>query len=175
MLRNVLLGLLDAEPRYGYELKAVFESFLGGTWPLNPGQVYTTLARLEKDGLVAADVVPQDGLPDRKVFALTDDGRAELGDWFESVDTGPVRLREELFLKIAVRSLTDPAAAAALIASQRAAHLDTLAELQSAGDDAHVAPTTALLLEGAMLRLEADLAWLDLAESRLKGWPEPPP
>lgn len=170
MLRNVLLGLLDAEPRYGYELKAVFESFLGGTWPLNPGQVYTTLARLERDGCVVAEVVPQDGLPDRKVYALTDTGRDELHRWFDGVDRGPVRLRDELFLKVAVRSLTDPASAATLIAAQRAAHLDALAELQSATDDAHVEPTTGLLIEGAMLRLEADLRWLDVAESRLKGW-----
>ena len=169
-LRNVLLGLLDAEPRYGYELKAVFEAFLGGTWPLNPGQVYTTLARLEKEALVVAEVVPQDGLPDRKVYALTAAGRAELDGWLDDVDRGPVRLRDELFLKVAVRSLTDPAAAAALISAQRAAHLDALAELQSALDDAGLAATTELLVEGAMLRIEADLRWLDVAESRLKGW-----
>lgn len=173
MLRQVLLGLVDAEPRYGYELKAVFEAFLGGTWPLNPGQVYTTLARLEKDGLVAAEVVPQDGVPDRKVYELTKAGRAELRGWFDAVDDGPVRLRDELFLKIAVRSLTDPVAASELIARQRAAHLDALAEIQSATSDASTHPTTALLLEGAMLRLEADLEWLDVAESRLKVWPEP--
>jgi DNA-binding PadR family transcriptional regulator len=172
VLRFVLLGLLDAEPRYGYELKAVFETFLGGTWPLNIGQVYTTLARLEKDGLVEAEVVPQDLLPDRKVYALTDEGRAELDAWATAPARGPVRLRDEFFLKIAVRSLTDTAAAAALIHAQRAAHLDALAELSSAQDDAGLHPSTALLLEGAMLRLEADLKWLDVAESRLKKWPE---
>jgi DNA-binding PadR family transcriptional regulator len=173
VLRLVLLGLLDAEPRYGYELKAVFEAFLGGTWPLNIGQVYTTLGRLEKDGLVEAHVVPQDLLPDRKVYALTDAGRAELAAWASAPATGPVRLRDEFFLKVAVRSLSDPAAAAELIHGQRAAHLDMLGELASALEDAGLHPATALLLEGAMLRLEADLRWLDEAESRLKAWPEP--
>lgn len=172
MLRFVLLGLLDAEPRYGYELRAVFESFLGGTWPLNIGQVYTTLTRLERDGLVVAEVVPQDLLPDRKVYALTDAGRAELERWSGEAEVGPVRLRDEFFLKVAVRSLSDPAAAARLIHAQRTAHLDSLAELTRAQDDAGLHPATALLLEGAMLRLEADLRWLDVAESRLKAWPE---
>src|SRR5439155_20459473 len=104
MLKFVLLGLLDAEPRYGYELKAVFEQLLGGTWPLNIGQVYTTLSRLERDGLVECHLVPQELLPDRKVYALTDAGRAELTAWAEQPDTGPVSLRDEFLLKIAVRA-----------------------------------------------------------------------
>ena len=170
MLRFVLLGLLDAEPRYGYELKAVFEQFLGGTWQLNIGQIYTTLGKLETEGLVAAEVVPQDSSPDRKVYALTATGRDALADWAGTVEEGPVRLREELFLKVAVLSLTDGARARALIHEQRTAHLATLAglyDLQGAAPH----PATELLLEAAMLRLEADLRWLDLAEDRLKEWP----
>lgn len=170
MLRYVLLGLLDAEPRYGYELKAVFERFLGGTWALNLGQVYTALTRLETEGLVTCEVVPQDGVPDRKVYALTKIGRAELARWADQPDDGPVRLREELFLRIAVRSLSDPAAAAQAIRAQRSEHLATLARVSDAGTDPELHPATSLLLEGAMLRLEADLRWLDVAEDRLKGW-----
>ena len=169
MLKFVLLGLLDAEPQYGYELKAVFERFLGGTWPLNLGQVYTTLTRLEREGLVEASVVPQEAAPDRKVFALTDAGRAELDRWASEPQDGPVRLRDEFFLKIAVRSLTG--GAAQLIHDQRAAHLNALAEMTRLQHDPALHPGTSLLLEGAMLRLEADLRWLELAESRLKGDP----
>jgi DNA-binding PadR family transcriptional regulator len=172
VLKYVLLGLLEAEPRYGYELKAVFERFLGGTWTLNIGQIYTTLAKLEREGLVESQVVPQDGTPDRKVHALTEQGRAELRAWADGVETGPVRLRDELFLKIAVCSLTDAEAAARLIHAQRSAHLGSLAELGDAQRDPDLHPGTALLLEGAMLRLEADLRWLDVAEERLKRWPE---
>jgi DNA-binding PadR family transcriptional regulator len=170
VLRFVLLGLLDAEPRYGYELKAVFEQFLGGTWQLNIGQIYTTLGKLEAEGLVAPEVVPQDGSPDRKVYALTRAGRTALAQWARAVEEGPVRLREELFLKVAVLSLTDNRAARDLIHAQRTAHLATLAGLAEAqGAAPH--PSTELLLEAAMLRLEADLRWLDLAEDRLKEWP----
>jgi DNA-binding PadR family transcriptional regulator len=170
VLKYVLLGLLDAEPRYGYELKAVFEQFLGGTWPLNVAQVYTTLTRLEREGLVEAEVVPQDQAPDRKVFGLTDAGRAELERWGSEPERGPVRLRDELFLKVAVRSLTDGPGAATLIRAQRSAHLDALAEMGRLQHDPGLHPSTALLLEAAMLRLEADLRWLDVAESRLKDW-----
>lgn len=170
MLKFVLLGLLEAEPRYGYELKAVFERFLGGTWPLNIAQVYTTLSRLEQDGLIEASIEPQRQAPDRKVFAITQPGRTELERWASQPERGPVRLRDELFLKIAVRSLTEGPRAAALIHIQRAAHLDALAEMSRLQHDPGLHPATALLLEGAMMRLEADLRWLELAESRMKTW-----
>jgi DNA-binding PadR family transcriptional regulator len=171
VLRLVLLGLLAAEPRYGYELKAVFEQFLGGTWPLNIGQIYATLGKLEKEGLVESQVVPQDLLPNRKVYAVTAAGRKELDRWASQPDGGPVRLRDEFFLKIAVRSLTDGREAVELIRAQRAAHLDALAELQAASEASDVHPATALLLEGALFRLEADLRWLDHCEEGLKQWP----
>jgi DNA-binding PadR family transcriptional regulator len=170
VLRFVLLGLLEAEPRYGYELKVVFEQFLGGTWQLNIGQIYTTLGKLEAEGLVAAQVVPQDSSPDRKVYEITEAGRDALAGWAGTVESGPVRLREELFLKVAVLSLSDSRRARALIHEQRIAHLATLAGLADLQAGAPH-PATELLLEAAMLRLEADLRWLDLAEDRLKEWP----
>jgi DNA-binding PadR family transcriptional regulator len=167
MLKFVLLGLLDAEPRYGYELKTVFEQFLGGTWPLNIGQVYTALSRMERDGLVECQVVPQDLLPDRKVYALTEKGRTELRAWLAEPDTGPVSLRDEFFLKIAIASLNDERPRE-VINRQRTEHLNALAELGRLQHDPNLNPATGLLLEGAMLRLEADLKWLDVCEDRLK-------
>ena len=89
--------------------------------------------------------------------------------WAGGADHGPVRLRDELFMKVAVLSLGDDAAARSLIHEQRAAHLVTLAELTALEGDSRQHPATGLLLEAAMLRLEADLRWLDLAEDRLKG------
>ena len=81
MFKYALLGLLAQEPRHGYDLKTAFETLLGGTWPLNIGQVYSTLSRLERDGFVESQVVPQDLLPDRKVYALTQTGLEELDRW----------------------------------------------------------------------------------------------
>ena len=168
VLRYVLLGLLDAEPRYGYELKAVFEQFLGGTWPLNVGQVYTALARFEREGLVECQVVPQDATPDRKVYALTDAGRAEVRRWVTDPDVGPVSLRDPFFLKIAVLSLSGQNPRE-LLDRKREEHLSALADLGRLQGDPNLHPATSLLLEGAMLRLEADLKWLDTCEDRLKG------
>jgi DNA-binding PadR family transcriptional regulator len=168
VLRFVLMGLLEAEPRYGYELKAVFEQFLGGTWALNIGQVYATLGKLEREGLTECQVVPQDLLPDRKVYALTDAGRAELARWAQAPDDGPVQLRDEFFLKVAVGSLTEAPRTATLIHDQREKRLAQLAQLARLQKDHVLHPATALLLEGAMLRLEADLKWLELCEERLK-------
>ena len=170
MLRYVLLGLLDAEPRYGYELKAVFEQFLGGTWPLNIGQIYTSLARLEEEGLVRSQVVPQGSTPDRKVYEVTARGRKELKAWANTITDEPVKLREELFLKVAVLSLKDGTAARDVIHRQRVAHLARLADLGELQDDPEHHPATGLLLEAAMLRTEAELKWLDAVESRLKDW-----
>ena len=170
MLKFVLLGLLDAEPRYGYELKAVFEQFLGGTWPLNIGQIYSSLSKLEEEGLVASQTVPQDDAPDRKVYEVTKLGRQELASWANTINDEPVKLRDELFLKVAVLSLKDGRSARDLIHRQRVAHLGRLADLGSLQNDPEHHPATGLLLEAAMLRTEAELKWLDAVEDRLKDW-----
>jgi DNA-binding PadR family transcriptional regulator len=130
--------------------------------------VYTALSRLEKDGLVECQVVPQDLLPDRKVYGLTDRGRAELRDWLDHPDTGPVSLRDSFFLKIALASLNGQGTQQ-LIHRQREEHLSALAELGRLQGEPKLNPATELLLEGAMLRLEADLKWLDVCEERLKA------
>src|SRR5260370_33754063 len=93
MLKYALLGLLAKEPRHGYDLKQTFERLLGGTWALNIGQVYTTLGRLERDGLVRAEVVPQSQAPDRKVFAVTAAGHEALRSGLDGPveDAGPLQ------------------------------------------------------------------------------------
>lgn len=169
MLRFILLGLLRAEPCYGYELKTVFERFMGGTWPLNIGQVYAALNKLEDGGLVECEVVPQDDAPDRKVFSITDAGTAALDRWLGEADTGPVRLRDDYFMKVLVAAITSPALASGLITQQRAAHFRALAEIDDAQRDPDLHPATGLLLEGAALRLEADLKWLDRCAADVKG------
>lgn len=167
MLKFLLLGLLKECPRYGYDLKSVFEEFLGGMWPLNIGQVYTTLSRLEQDGLVSSETVAQDLLPDRKVYQLTDEGRAVLAEWLDEPSEGPIRLRDEFFFKIVLRSRLR--GASSLVDKQRRTHLRALAELARLRDDPGINRETALLLDGAALRAEAELKWLDLCEERLGG------
>jgi DNA-binding PadR family transcriptional regulator len=162
-----LLGLLQSQPRHGYDLKGEFEELLGGSWPLNIGQVYTTLARLERDGFVQSRLVPQELVPDRKVYEITETGREELTRWLSEPANGPVRLKDELFVKVLIQALVRGGSPRTLIDRQRRQHLETLSELSTLLDDDELNPTTRLIVEGAMLHVEADLEWLELCEERL--------
>ena len=161
-----LLGLLAKEPKHGYELKAEFEELLGGSWPLNIGQVYTTLARCDRDSLVESEVVEQDALPDRRVYSITQAGRDELERFLDEPGEPPMRLRDEVFLKILLAARLKGADPGRLIARQRQRHLQSLSEL--AALRGQLAPAAELVVEGAMLHVEADLRWLDLCEDRLE-------
>lgn len=165
-VKYALLGLLADRPRHGYDLKGAFEGLMGGSWELNIGQVYSTLSRLERDGFVTSELVPQDLVPDRKVYALTEVGRKELEAWLTEPADGPVRLKNEVYVKLAVGDLLgdDPAE---LLAGQRARYLQRLSELSTLADDEELDDRTRLLVEGARLHVEADLRWLDLCEARL--------
>jgi DNA-binding PadR family transcriptional regulator len=168
MLNYALLGLLAKEPRHGYELRSAFETFLGGTWPLNIGQVYTTLARLERDGLVESERVHQELLPDRKVYSLTPQGRQALDAWLDEPAHEVIRMKDEFFIKLLVSLLIDGKDPLALIWRQRQIYMQTLSQLHTLRADPSLAPATALLLEGAILHTEADLSWLDLCEEKLQ-------
>ena len=168
MLKYLLLALLAKAPHHGYELKQSFEGLLGGTWLLNIGQVYTTLGRLEDDGLIEPTVVHQDLLPDRKVYSLTQLGRKELDRWLEEPVVGLVRLREEVFLKIVAQGLADAGAALELIASQRDEYVDAAAQIAARRAEADLPEATGLILDGLLCRLEADLRWLDDAEAHYR-------
>lgn len=170
MFRNVLLALLARAPAHGYELKQAVDDAFGRVWPpLNIGQVYTTLARLERDGLIRSDHVPQDHKPDKRVYALTDRGRTVLQAWLAQPSTER-RLKDEFVVKLilapSVGNGDDPLV---LIDRQRRDYLRTLRDLHELGERLDAAGDAAgsLLLEGAILHLQADLAWLDLCEARL--------
>ena len=167
MLKHALLGLLARQPRHGYELKNSLEGALGGNWEINFGQIYTTLGRLERDGLVTSHIDASDKRG-KKTYTLTVQGQAEFETWLsQSVDKSEV-FRDEFFIKLVVRHLAGYGDALAMISSQRQAYLQQLREIRTlateAGDDSFVA----LLLEGAMLHLQADLQWLDLCDERLE-------
>jgi DNA-binding PadR family transcriptional regulator len=168
MLKHTLLGLLVQEPRHGYELKNAFETMLGGTWPLNIGQVYSTLNRLERDGLVESEVVTQELLPDRKVYSITESGREELAHWLAEPADDTIRVKDEFFVKLLVHQLVGSNGALALLWKQRQVNMRTLAQLTSLLSDPALDGATKLLIEGAILHVEADLKWLDLCEERLK-------
>ena len=161
-----ILALLVASPAHGYELKQQLEGHFGAALPpLNTGQIYTALARLERDGLVEGDAVAEDSR-NKRVYRATEKGRAAVDEWVLQPSQG-TRLRDEFFMKLILAGRTGIAPPAALIERQRAEYLQALRDLDrlavAAGDDA----AQALLIEGAALHLEADLKWLALCEQRL--------
>jgi DNA-binding PadR family transcriptional regulator len=167
MVKNVLLGLLASGSKHGYELKAEFERLLSGTWTLNTGQVYLTLGRLERDGLVSCEVVAQDTRPDRKVYSLTELGYKEVDRWTFEVVRDPVHLRDELVLKIVLQAVLQSTDATVFIADQRRQHLELLAELTALRDEPDQPVPTILVIEAGIAHIEADLRWLETVESML--------
>ncbi len=161
-----LLALLSKEPAHGYELKHGLEQRLGGLYAeLNIGQVYTTLARLERDGLVCSFAVAQAGRPDKKVFELTPAGRAAEAEWFGEA-VGPPKLRDDFAAKLLLARTTGAADGLGLLDLQRRADLRRLRQLgQLKAGASDVA--TRLVVEAALLHIEADLRWLDRCEEIL--------
>jgi DNA-binding PadR family transcriptional regulator len=166
-MRFPLLALLASGPAHGYELKQALEQRFGAVLaPLNAGQIYTTLARLERDGLVDDDAVAQNGRPNKRVYRLTEQGRAELRQWVAD-HTPATRLKDDFFIKLVLAKAAGIADPLELIDRQRSAYLQALRSLDDVAAQADGDVTAALLVEGAALHLEADLKWLDLCERKL--------
>jgi DNA-binding PadR family transcriptional regulator len=166
-MRFPLLALLANGPAHGYELKQAMEQQFGSVLPpLNAGQIYTTLSRLERDGLVDDDAVAQNGRPNKRVYRLTDAGQAELRTWVQD-STPQTRLKDDFFIKLVLARAAGIADPLELIAKQRGAYLQALRALDDVAAQADGDVTAALLVEGAALHLEADLKWLDLCEQRI--------
>lgn len=167
-IRNALVALLHDGPKHGYQLKAEFEAATGGTWPLNIGQVYTTLQRLERDGLVAT--VEGVGDEDRQhPYRLTDAGRSALAEWITApVERDPPR-RDELAVKLLVVLATSAADPVEVIQSQRSAALERLQRLTRLKRDADPAADFAWLLvvDHLIFQADAEARWLDQCEQRL--------
>jgi DNA-binding PadR family transcriptional regulator len=166
-VRHSLLALLEDGPRHGYRLKGEFEAATGQMWPLNDGQVYTTLARLDRDGLVATEAAP-DG---QKVYRLTVAGRAELDAWFSGAVGREAVPRQELAIKLIFAVRSPSADVHRVIQRQRAATMRSLQELTRLRDDGGSADELAwtLTLDGLLFQGEAEVRWLDLCEARLAG------
>lgn len=168
MLKHALLALLVEKSRHGYDLKTEFEKAMGGLWPaVNIGQIYTTLSRLERDGLVASRRIAQDDRPDKLEYELSPAGRQELQAWLaQPVET--VHIKDEFFVKLAFGHLAGMDVRQ-LISHQRSAYIQAIRALEAlAASNTGNGPVTRLLIEGAVLQVEANLKWLDACEEQLK-------
>jgi DNA-binding PadR family transcriptional regulator len=164
-MREVLLGLLHKEPAHGYDLKGAIESMFGQVWPaVNIGQIYSTLGRLERAGLVRSATVSQASRPDKKVFELTAAGGEAVRRWVD--DLVVPQVRDAFFSKLVLAAQTRLADPLVLIDRQRRAYLRRLSELgELAGSAKGFAAR--LAVEGAVLHLQADLRWLEQCEEVL--------
>jgi DNA-binding PadR family transcriptional regulator len=164
-VRQALLALLEQGPMYGYQLRAEFEQRTGSTWPLNVGQVYTTLTRLERDGLVAGGGADDDG---HVMYEVTDRGREEVSAWFTTPVSRTQPPRDELAIKLALAVTVPGVDVGSLIQRQRSATITALQDYtrlkrQGEGDLAW-----GLVLDSLVFAAEAEVRWLDHCEARLR-------
>ena len=165
-MRSLFLALLADESRHGYEIKQTLEQEFGELLPaMNAGQIYSTLARLERDGLVVGQSVEGDSRR-KRMYELTEAGRTALAGWIEAPVPG-TRLKDEFFMKLVILASAGLAEPKALIAGQRREYLQSLRDLDATLAANGNRPAAELLVEGAVLHLKADLKWLDLIEQRL--------
>jgi DNA-binding PadR family transcriptional regulator len=168
-LKYGVLGLLTEEPLHGYEVKQRFESMLGGTWDVNIGQIYTTLQRLERDGLVRP--VGSRGDRGKQAYELSVQGRRALDEWLSQPDSGPEQLREDIYVKLLLAARIANGDLQPLLARQKRAYLQRLRDLnqleERARHDGRI--DLARLVRGALLHTEADLKWIDELTSERFG------
>jgi len=168
-LKYGVLGLLTKEPLHGYEVKHRFEAMLGGTWEVNIGQIYTTLQRLERDGLVRP-VGPR-GDRGKQSYELSTEGRRALEQWLAEPDSGPQSLHEDIYVKLLLATRLANGDLSQLLSRQKRAYLQRLRDLnrleERARHDGRL--DLARLLRGALLHTEADLKWMDELTSERFG------
>jgi DNA-binding PadR family transcriptional regulator len=166
MLPYTILGLLASQPRHGYDLKNAIEGAFGDQHEINFGQIYTTLSRLERDGLVTATEA-EDGRG-KKTYSITPQGRIELETWLNQTVEKIKTYKDEFLVKLIVRHLAGYGNTLEAITRQRQAYLQQLRDLTALSVRKSDDPYVSLLIEGAMLHLQADLHWLDLCDERLE-------
>ena len=170
MQQEAVLAMLAKEPSHGYELRARLRHALGPLGDgLNPGHVYVTLTRLEKAGLVASERSSETvNGADRKVYVITPDGQQRVAEWLTDVGWPKPDL-VEFHLKLVAAATAGLADPVTIVDTQRRALLRRLRDTQRAALDEPTGSDAALLLEGVVLRLQADLRWLEACEQSWAG------
>ena len=161
---HAFLGLLESTPRHGYDLKRAYDERFGADRPLSYGQVYATLARLLKNGLVEVEGVEPGAGPDRKRYAITGAGVTDIERWLSQPEKPEPYLQSTLYAKVVLALLTGREAND-LLDAQRSEHLRLMRELTARRRDGDMADV--LICDHALFHLEADVRWLELTAARL--------
>src|SRR5690348_3194475 len=166
-IRHALLALLSEGAKYGLQLRQEFEAHTGEVWPLNVGQVYTTLQRLERDGLVESDEVEADG--PQKRFRITASGRDELDEWLHMPPDLSSPPRDELVIKVLVALRVPGVDVREVMQSHRRYLVELMQQWTHLKEDlADHDLGFALVVDAELFRLDSVVRWLDAAEGRLK-------
>jgi DNA-binding PadR family transcriptional regulator len=173
-VRHALLALLSEGPKYGLQLRQEFEAGTGDVWPLNVGQVYTTLQRLERDGLVESDDSGEPG--PQKGFRITPEGATELDQWLHTPPDLSSPPRDELVIKVLVALRMPGIDVHEVVQSHRRYLVELMQQwTHLKEDEAHLDLSLALVVDAELFRLDSVIRWLDAADGRLKRAAVEPP
>ena len=165
-VRHALLALLSEGPKYGLQLREEFEARTGDIWPLNGGQVYTTLQRLERDGLVESDGTDEEG--PQKSFLISAEGEQELARWLRTPPDLSSPPRDELVMKVLVALYVPSADVQAVIQAHRRYLVELMQQWTRIKEyDAEGDLSMSLAIDAELFRLDSVVRWLDVAEARL--------
>src|SRR5579872_7090162 len=162
-VKHALLALLSEGPKYGLQLRQEFEAGTGEVWPLNIGQVYTTLQRLERDGLVESDDDDGDDGPQKR-FRITADGEGELAQWLRTPPDLSSPPRDELVIKVLVALRVPGVDVRDVIQSHRHHVVELMQQWTRIKEDAGEEVALALALDAELFRLDSVIRWLDAAD-----------
>ncbi|HEY7430985.1 MAG TPA: PadR family transcriptional regulator [Streptosporangiaceae bacterium] len=173
-VRHALLALLSEGPKYGLQLREEFEARTGEVWPLNVGQVYTTLQRLERDGLVESDDTADEG--PQKGFRITGAGQQELATWLRTPPDLSSPPRDELVMKVLVALRVPGTDVPEVIQAHRRYLVELMQQwTRIKEDEAEFDLGLALIVDAELYRLDSVIRWLDAADGRLKRAAVAPP
>lgn len=162
---HALLGLLEGGPQHGYALKQEFDGWFGLAKPLRYGQVYATLARLEREQLAQIATVEAGEGPDRKRYAITPDGVEELESWLATPAPAEQIALGSVYAKVVV-ALLSGRSPEDVLAAQRAVHVERMRDLRREAAGASI--ERGLAADYLIAHLQADLDWIELAGARLR-------
>ncbi len=168
-VKHTLLALLYQQPMHGYELGKQLNLVVNAEWDVKPGQIASTLARLRDANLVDYEVEPTDDAPDRKVYFITAEGRQELESWYKTPEVRDYRLGDAFYIKLVLSLVGGPVPPEQVLMIQRRElyqQLHEVTELSRQTDPRKQLPWL-LLLDSAIMHLEADLRWIEMCEARL--------
>ena len=176
-VRHALLALLSEGPKYGLQLREEFEANTGQVWPLNVGQVYTTLQRLERDGLVVALGDGEELEPGpQKAYRITDAGSAELAQWLRVPPDLSTPPRDDLVMKVLIAVRVPGTDVSEVIQAHRRYLIQLMQEWTRLKEDDNGSDLAfSLVVDSELFRLDSVVRWLDAAEGRLRraladGW-----